>query len=79
MPSQIVVLQMQSKLWISKAAMQGLHDVWQNFVMFVSILCSSGWAESLFGGAPSFSASAKGRAGRWPGYRKALADVPFSC
>lgn len=32
MPSQIILLQMQSKVRKSIAAMQALHDVWQNFV-----------------------------------------------
>jgi hypothetical protein len=33
---QIVVLHVQSKQRKSKAAMQALHDVWQNFVIFIS-------------------------------------------
>lgn len=36
MPCQIVVLHVQSKQCKSKAAMQALHDVWQNFVIFIS-------------------------------------------
>jgi hypothetical protein len=32
---QIVVLHVQSKRCASKAAMQALHDGWQNFVIFI--------------------------------------------
>jgi len=34
MPSEIILLHVQSKLSMSKAAMQGLHGVWQNYVKF---------------------------------------------
>jgi len=36
MHSQIILLHVQSKVRISIAAMQALHDVWQNFVSFYS-------------------------------------------
>jgi hypothetical protein len=36
MPCQIDVLHVQSNHRTSKAAMQRLHDVWQDFVIFFS-------------------------------------------
>jgi hypothetical protein len=39
MHREIIVLQAQSKPMHSKAAMQPLHDVWQNFVIFFSAFC----------------------------------------
>jgi hypothetical protein len=37
MPSQIILLHVQSKVRNSIAAMQALHGVWQNFVKFYSL------------------------------------------
>ncbi len=37
MHSQIILLHVQSKVRNSIAAMQALHDVWQNFVKFYSL------------------------------------------
>ena len=79
MPCQIVVLHVQSKHRKSKAAMQALHDVWQNFVIFFS----SFWRADpklpvFFHGASDF-ASAESQAGRDPVSGKPLADVRFSC
>jgi hypothetical protein len=56
---QIAVLHVQNKLRTSKAAMQRLHGVWQNFVMFVSGFRRAGRSASLFWGIRSYSASAK--------------------
>lgn len=60
-------------------AMQRLHDVWQNFVIFFRAFWQAAQAASYFLRSRSLSASAKftvlnpGTAG------KPLADVPFSC
>ncbi len=79
MPCQIVVLHVQSKQRRSKAAMQALHDVWQNFVIFFR----SFWREDpkpavFFHGASDF-ASAECQPGCDPVAGKPLADVRFSC
>lgn len=79
MPSEIILLHVQSKLSMSKAAMQGLHGVWQNYVKFFRLFRRVVTAVSYFCRKASDCASAKccgpvrGRAG------KALADVRFSC
>jgi len=56
---QIVVLHVQSKRRISKAAMQALHDVWQNFVIFIRCFQRADRNASVFCGRASDSASAK--------------------
>lgn len=42
MHSQIILLHVQSKVRNSIAAMQALHDVWQNFVKFYSLFRRAG-------------------------------------
>ncbi|MFN5998024.1 MAG: hypothetical protein ACK47C_15985 [Paracoccaceae bacterium] len=59
MPCQIVVLHVQSKQRKSKAAMQALHDVWQNFVIFFSAFPAWQRRATDFCDRTSFSASAK--------------------
>ena len=59
MPSQIILLQVQSKVRKSNAAMQALHDVWQNFVKLYSIFRRAIQAASLFWRGWSYFASAK--------------------
>ncbi|MGL4235289.1 hypothetical protein [Tabrizicola sp.] len=56
---QIAVLQVQSKLSISKAAMQPLHDACQNFVNFFSRFWQRARTLSVFCREASDFASAK--------------------
>jgi len=79
MHCQIVVLHVQSNHRTSKAAMQRLHDVWHNFVIFFMIFQCGRWKVSQYLPKLSLSASAKCSV-RNPGDAgKPLADVPFSC
>jgi hypothetical protein len=65
---QIVVPQTQSKRPPSKAAMHGLHDVWQNLGMFFSSFQADHGFSSVSSRNVSVSASAKWRwRSRWPG------------
>ena len=48
MHSQIILLQVQSKVRNSIAAMQALHDACQNFVNFYSLFQRAAWTVSLF-------------------------------
>ncbi len=79
MPSEIVVLHVQSKQYTSKAAMHGLHDVWQNFVIFFRAFQQAAQSASHFLRRPSVSASAKCTAADPADAGNPLADVLFSC
>jgi hypothetical protein len=59
MHCQIGVLHVQSNRRTSKAAMQRLHDVWQNFVIFFRRFWQAAQVASLFCRARSYFASAK--------------------
>jgi nitrate reductase gamma subunit len=59
MPSQIILLHVQSKVRNGIAAMQALHDAWQTFVMFYSLFRRAVRAVSLFWRARSYFASAE--------------------
>lgn len=59
MCSQIILLQVQSKVRNSIAAMQKLHDVCPNFVKFYSAFRRSVRSASLFWRVRSYFASAK--------------------
>jgi hypothetical protein len=59
MHCQIVVLHVQSNHRTSKAAMQRLHDVWQNFVIFFRHFRRSDRRASVFWRKASDFASAE--------------------
>jgi hypothetical protein len=79
MSSEIDVLRAQSKLRTSNAAMQALHDVCQNFVIFFIAFQRGFWKVSQYLRKLSLSASAKCSAAYSGHAGKPLADVPFSC
>jgi hypothetical protein len=79
MQCQIVVLQMQSKRSQSKAAMQRLHDVCQNFVIYFRCFWRCSGRVSLFWPIWSYFASAEYAAKNNQRPGKPLANVPFSC
>jgi hypothetical protein len=79
MQREIVVLRVQSKRMTSKAAMQWLHDVWQNFVIFFRVFRQAAQSTSYFLRRPSLSASAKCTVASPPDAGNPLADVLFSC
>jgi hypothetical protein len=60
MHSQIILLQVQSKVRNSIAAMQALHDAWQNFVKFLQGVQRASLGRRRFSDRPrSYFASAK--------------------
>jgi hypothetical protein len=59
MVSEIILLQVQSKVRNSIAAMQALHDACRNFVKFYRLFRRAVRAASLFWRTPSYFASAE--------------------
>jgi len=79
MQCQIVLLHVQSNRRTSNPAMQALHDVCQNFVIYFRRFRLAARTMSYFCPAASDFASAKLQALATGGAGKPLADVPFSC